>query len=76
MSETVTRYWVDGTDPEYKSALKVVATPSDIKFTHYNKNHKNGINAEGNNYYKISIGQNFDYKTADKAEFDKFIKSI
>ena len=74
--QIVTRYWVDGSDPGYKSALKVIATPLDIKFIHYNRNCKEGKEVEGENFYKIAIGMNFDYETATEKEFLEFIQSI
>ena len=75
-SQVVTRYWISGSGDEPKSALKVIASPKDIKFINYNSGHKEGREVEGENFYKISVGMNSDYDTADEKEFVEFIKTL
>ena len=76
VSNIVTRYWVSGSGDEYKSALKVIASPKDIKLIHYNSNSKEGKEVEGANFYEISVGMNFDYDTISEEGFLEFIKTL
>lgn len=75
-SQTVIRYWVSGHGDKYKSALKVIASPKDIKFIHYNSVRKEGKEVEGKNFYEISVGMNFDYDTISEEGFLEFIKTL
>jgi len=75
-SQVVTRYWISGPIDKYKSALKVIVSPKDIKFINYNSGHKEGREVEGENFYKISVGMNSDYDSTDEKEFVEFIKTL
>ena len=75
-SNIVTKYWVSGSGDEPKSALKVISSPKDIKFIHYNSVRKEGKEVEGENFYEISVGMNFDYDTISEEGFLDFIKTL
>lgn len=74
--EKLTRYWICETYPQNKTALKVIVTPSDIKFIHFRRDYKEGKEIEGQLYYEISIGMNFDYDSVEEEEFLECIKSL
>jgi hypothetical protein len=75
-SNIVTKYWVSGSGDEPKSALKVISSLKDIKFIHYNIVRKEGKEVEGDNFYEISVGMNFDYDTISEEGFLDFIKTL
>lgn len=58
------------------SALKVIASPNDLRFINYNRAYKEGREVEGENFYKIDIGMNFDYSIVNEEGFSEFIKTI
>lgn len=69
------KYWIS--PHKYgNSALKVEATPKDLKMTLYNSASKNGRVVSGSNFYKIAIGQNSDYDLVDREKFESFVRSI
>lgn len=75
-SNIVIKYWVSGSGDEPKSALKVISSPKDIKFIHYNSVRKEGKEVEGANFYEIPVGMNFDYDTISEEGFLDFIKTL
>jgi hypothetical protein len=76
LNQEVRRYWISDWGDGYNSALKVIATPLGIKLIHYNRSCKEGKEVEGENFYKIAIGMNFDYETTDEKGFLEFIQNI
>ncbi len=75
-SEGVIRYWICDYGDGHNSALKIEISPTQNEMTFYNSSHKNGKIVEGDYYFKIALGREFDYETVSEEKFLKFIKSI